>query len=171
MNKTVRAICSLSLAVLLSACGGGGGGSAPAPAPAPTPTPAPTKAILKVSTANVPTGTLVGGIQISIILPAGVTPAVLSGNDASGSVAASGKAVSGVLAVSSYDAVTRTLTPGTISGTGFAAGEFLTITCLIASGTTVTAASFPTQATIITIFDSNSIGIPGAASPIIVTFQ
>lgn len=150
------------LTLLLSACGGGGGG---------TPAPAPTKAIIKVSTANVPTGTKVGGVQISIVLPSGVTPSILSGNDASGSVVASGNAGSGLLAASSYDASTRTLTPGTVSGSGFDSGEFLTITCSIATGVTVTASDFPSQATVIVISDVIGNTIPGATSPINVTFQ
>lgn len=130
-----------------------------------------TKAIIKVSTANIPAGTLVGAVQISIVLPTGVTPSVLSGNDASGSVNTSGNASSGSLTVSTYDVTTRTLMPGTISGTGFVSGEFLTITCSIATGTTVSATDFPSQATVIVISDSNGISISGATSPVSVTFQ
>ncbi len=164
MINTLRTIVfSLGVSLLLSACGGGGGGSTPAPPP--------TKAMLKISTANVPAGTLVGGVQIAIVLPAGVTPSVLSGNDASGSVVASGNASTGAITQSSYDAATRTLTPGTVSGTPFSPGEFLTVTCSIASGTTVTAADFPAQATVISLFDGNAVTIPGATCPISVTFQ
>ena len=169
MINTLRAILfSFSLALLMSACGGGGGDNGGGTTP---PTITPTKAILKVSTANVPSGTLLGGVKISIVLPAGVTPSVLSGNDATGSVAASGNAVSGLFAASSYDAATRTLMPGTISGTGFVSGEFLTITCSIAAGATVTAADFPSQAKVISLVDLNSNTISGATCPISVTFQ
>lgn len=130
-----------------------------------------TKAILIVSTANIPAGTLVGAVQISIALPTGVTPSVVTGNDASGSVNASGNASSGSLALSTYDVATRTLTPGTISGAGFVSGEFLTITCSIAPGTTVSATDFPPQATVIVISDLSGNSIPGATSPISLTFQ
>lgn len=164
LKKSHIILFCFCLSLLLSACGGGGGGT-PAPAPAPT------KAIIKVSTANVPIGTKVGGVQISIVLPSGVTPSILSGIDASGSVVASGNAGSGLLAASSYDASTRTLTPGTVSGSGFDSGEFLTITCSIATGVTVTASDFPSQATVIVISDVNGNTIPGATSPINVTFQ
>lgn len=163
LKKLHTILFYLSLTMLLSACGGGGGTSAPAPAP--------TKAIIKVSTANVPANTLVGSVQISIVLPAGVVPSVLSGNDASGSVVASGNAGSGLLTASSYDASTRTLTPGTVSGNGFVSGEFLTITCSIATGANVSAADFPSNATVNVISDQNGITIPGATSPLSVTFQ
>lgn len=163
LKKSHIILFCFSLSLLLTACGGGGGTPAPAPPP--------TKAILKVSTANIPANTKIGGAQISIVLPLGVSPSVLSGNDASGSVVTSGNASSGSITLSSYDASSRTLTPGTISGTAFDPGEFLTITCSIASGTTITAADFPTQATVISIFDENAISILGATSPISVTFQ
>ncbi len=149
----------ICLPVLMLACGGGGGGSNPVY----------TKAILKVSTANVPSGTRVGGAQLSVVLPIGVTPSVLSGNDATNSVTASGNAISGSLTASSYDAVTKTLTPGTISGSGFVSGEFLTINCSIAPGVTVNATDFPQKATIIELFDSSNTPITGAELPISVT--
>lgn len=166
MFKILRiALNCLCLTLLLSACGGGGGSSS-----SPTPTPSvPTRAIIKVSTANVPTGTLVGGVQFSIVLPAGVTPSVLSGNDANGSVVASGNAANGTLAASSYDATTRTLTPGIVN-VGFASGEFMTITCALAAGTTVTAANF--QVSVAGVYDSvNGNIIPGATCQIGVTLQ
>ena len=168
INRLHAILLGLCLTLLMSACGVGAGGTAP---PTTTPPATATKAILKVSTANVPSGTLVGGVQISIVLPAGVTPSVLSGNDASGSVVA---AVSGALAASSYDTSTRTLQHIMASLAGFPSGEFLTITCSIAAGTTVTAADFPTQATIISLVDSSNNpnnSIPGATCPISVTFQ
>ena len=37
---------------------------------------APTTAIIKLSTANVPLGTLIGGVQVSLILPEGVKPSI-----------------------------------------------------------------------------------------------
>ena len=172
MKNTLRAILfSLSLALLLSACGGGGGGdNGGGTAP---PTIIPTKALLKVSTANVPSGTLLGGVQISIVLPAGVTPSVLSGNDATGSVAASGNAVGSMAPFAGYNASTNTLTTAVINLAGFASGEVMTITCSIAAGTTVTAANFPSQATETGVFDSSNItnSIPGATCPISVTLQ
>jgi len=168
MIKTLRIVLfCLSLALLISACGGGGGGSSSEPSPAPT------KAILKVSTANVPAGTLVSGVQMSIVLPAGVTPSVLSGIDSSGSVTPSGNAATGSTTSSSYNAASKTLTLAIINGNGFASGEFVTVTCTIAVGTTVTAANFPLQATVTEVLDSNSNPnrIPGATCPISVTFQ
>jgi hypothetical protein len=164
MIKTLRIVLfCLSLALLISACGGGGGGNS-------EPSPAPTKAILKVSTANVPAGTLVGGVQFSIVLPLGVTPSVLSGNEAKGSVVASGNAANGSYVDALYDSTTRTLTPGIINA-GFNSGECMTITCTIAAGTTVTAANFPLQATVIQVLDQNANPISGATCPISVTFQ
>ena len=112
-----------------------------------------------------------GGVKISIILPNGVTPAVLSGNDATGSAVASGNAVTGSLTASSYDATTRTFISGIANPAGFASGEFMTITCAIATGTTVTAANFQSQSTVIEFFDQNANPISGATCPIGVTFQ
>ena len=170
MINTLRAILfSISLTLLMSACGGGGGGDNGGGTTPPTTTP--TKAILKVSTANVPSGTLLGGVQISIVLPAGVTPSVLSGNDATGSVAASGNAVGSMAPFAGYNASTNTLTTAVINLAGFASGEVMTITCSIAAGTTVTAANFPPQATETSVVDLNLINISGATCPISVTFQ
>lgn len=131
-----------------------------------------TQAILTVSTANIPSGTLVGSVQVSIILPVGVSPSVLNGNDASGSVAlVSTNGAS--LAASSYDASNRKLTPGAASGSGFASGALLTITCSIdpSVNSTLTAADFSNQATVIDISDTNNNTIPGATSPVSITFQ
>lgn len=131
-----------------------------------------TKAILKVSTANIPTGTAIYGTKLSIVLPAGVTPSTWSVTDASLSVVASGNAPPAVWsAYAGYSPVSNTLMPTIINTTGasFASGEFMTINCSIAAGTTLTATDF--QASAIEVYDLNLNSIPGATCPISVTFQ
>lgn len=132
----------------------------------------PAQVILKLAVKDIPAGTGIGAIQVSLQLPAGVTPKTFSGNDASASVSASGSAV-GALAASPYDAVTGIITPAVVSATGFKAGEFLTITCSIAPGTMITAASFPAEAKIIQIFDSKPTParISGATCTVAVILQ
>lgn len=131
-----------------------------------------TKAILKVSSANIPAGTSIYGVKLSIVLPAGVTPSAWSGTDASLSVVASGNALPAVWsAYAGYSVVDNTLIPTiiNISGASFASGEFMTINCSIAAGTTVTATDF--QASAIEVYDLNLNVILGATCPISVTFQ
>lgn len=166
------AVMSLLTSLTLILVGCAGVGSHPRVTDSPPQLPSPSQAILKLAVKDIPAGAGVGAIQVSLQLPAGVTPKTFSGNDASASVAASGAAV-GALAASPYDAVTGIITPAVVSATGFKAGEFLTITCSVAPGTMITAASFPAEAKIIQIFNSNSTParIAGAACPVTVILQ
>lgn len=124
--------------LLLSACGGGGGSAAP-----------PTTATLKLSTST--SGTLapdaMSGIQISVILPAGVTvKANTGGSVQDGVVSVSGVAAPG-MAQSLYTPASGA-TPGKLtivvaSNAGFGPGEFATVICDIAAGSYPTAGDFP----------------------------
>ena len=67
MKKTNQTVLLMTLFILISltACGGGGGGDAAPPS---------TKAIVTISTSGtLPAGTKIGGIQVTVNLPAGVT--------------------------------------------------------------------------------------------------
>jgi adhesin/invasin len=102
----------------------------------------PTKAIIKLSTTGVPAGTLIGGLDLTVTLPAGVTLQKNADNTAiTGAVTGSG-------AATGVGATSNVLTPNTVrfamaTTAGFAGGEFATIVADVAVGTfsgTVTAA-------------------------------
>lgn len=125
---------------MLSACGGD---SSSAPLPS-----RPTTAVIKIeTTGTLGQGTMIGGITVTGVLPAGVTvkatpdvqnPAVLITD--SGVVIASGAAVAVVTgenasAFATYDPATGKVDIQVYDQDGFGAGEFVTVTCDIASGT------------------------------------
>ncbi|MBI5485646.1 MAG: hypothetical protein HY888_14480 [Deltaproteobacteria bacterium] len=161
-----------SLALMLVGCAGSGVSSRVAETTPQALPQSPAKVILKLAVTDIPDGTGVGAIQVSLQLPAGVTPNSYSGNDASASVLASGSA-SGALAASPYNSATGILTPAVVSATGFKAGEFLTISCKVAPGTIITTASFPAYARIVQIYDSKPAParITGASCPVTVILQ
>jgi hypothetical protein len=133
------------------------------------------KATIKLRTSGFSAGQLVSAIQATLLLPTGVTPSGLVGNNASASLTVSGVAVgiANTLNGASYDPATRFLNIGQISAPpgngGMPVGEFLTISCDVAAGADLT--SFPAQATITAITDSNGTPISGATCPASVTFQ
>ena len=130
---------------------------------------APTKAALTLSIPSLPAGTLVSGIQFTIKLPSGVSPAVVdTGGDASGSITLTGGATGG-LNGAGYDAVDKIITFGTISFSSFGAGNFLLINCVIAPGSTVAASNFSLNN--VQVFDSNGTQIPNATISIAVQFS
>jgi hypothetical protein len=102
----------------------------------------PTKAIIKLSTTGVPAGTLIGGLDVTVTLPAGLTVQKNADNTAvTGAVTGSGSAVG-------VGPTSNVLTPNSLrfamaTTAGFAGGEFVTIVADVAAGTstgTVTAA-------------------------------
>lgn len=133
--KLLSIACCIGL-LIMGGCGGGGGESATLGSVF-----HPTKAVITVSIPALPAGTQVAGVSFKIQLPTGVTPAVLSGNDASGSASLTGGA-NGSLSAASYDSSTNSITFGNISMSGFGSGDFLVINCLIAANTTVSASGF-----------------------------
>lgn len=121
-------------------------------------------AVVKLSVAGL-TAAAIYGVDVTIDLPTGVTVQVADA--ATGQVADSALVLSGVAAGSSfafakYTAATpATVHIGLISSAGFGAGEFVTLNCDIAPGTTVVPADFSVEpgATVI-----NDVGIPTSAS-------
>jgi hypothetical protein len=129
----IRYILAALCIFFLTACGGGGDGA---------PAIQPTTAILKLSTSGVlAPGTVLGGVGITVVLPAGVTVAT----DAGGAVSNGVVAVSGVAAPGTFTPPAYTPAAGAVPGkvafvmasngaAGFGAGEFATVTCAIAAG-------------------------------------
>jgi hypothetical protein len=146
MKKT--SISSLSILILgltiLSACGGGSSSSAPQPS-------GPTTAVIKIQTTGIlGSGTLISGITVTGVLPAGVSvkatpdaqnPSVLVTNP--GVVLVSGVTGSNAQApINTFNPTDRTLGINVVDQDGFGIGEFVTVHCDIASGTTTTAGGF-----------------------------
>jgi hypothetical protein len=162
----------IAVAVMaLFGCGGGGGGGGAAAAP-------PTTATLKLSTAGT-AGTPIRGIEITVVLPKGVTvnatttidPTVMETN--AGVVLLSGATVADPAAFSQLKP-TAVYTPaiGTAPGKvkiGLAAqkdfnlGEFVTFNAVIAAGNVPVATDFSLEG--FTAFDSNGAPITPALTP------
>lgn len=135
----------------------------------------PTKAILKISVAQVPAGTSVGGIQSEFTLPAGTFLATgPTGEISSGIVTLSGVA-NGSLAIPTYNQASRLIRFAIVNATGFSNGEILTIIASITPGTTVKTSDFPvateTSPPPLQIIDSSANPITGATCPMTVALQ
>ncbi len=110
------------------------------------------KATIKISTVGA-SGTLIGGIEITLKLPAGVTvrASLAQPTDAKlsthgGVVIASGVTPSNSVVVATYSAATN-LVAGTVrifipTSAGFAIGEFVTVNCDVVAGSNPNAADF-----------------------------
>jgi hypothetical protein len=143
----IRYLARMLLVLLVTAafgCGGGGGGGGGGVGGGGTTPPAnPTKATLTLSMPSLPAGTLVGAVQFTITLPQGVSPAVFSGNDASGSITLIGGGINlQGFSETNYNSTNNTITFAGATTTSFGTGNFAIVNCVIASGTTVTASNF-----------------------------
>ena len=148
MKATLQIFLLLTVTSLLFACGGGGGGGSSSTPPPPT-----TK-VIKISTqGTMPSGALIGGISVTVMLPDGVTVKATSDpiNPSVLVTDADVVAPSGVAAASSSVLATYTMATASAAGnvnvqmaqsTGFAVGEFVTVNCDVAAGKTVTSANF-----------------------------
>lgn len=130
-----------------------------------------TTAALKFAINNLPAGITITGLQVHFSLPNGVVPALLTGSDATDSIAFSGIASGNQSSdkFASFDLPVATISatfPGLSSG-----GEFMTMNCNINSGTAIDGASFPALATIDVAIDANNNTITGLTIPIVVTLQ
>ena len=152
--------------MVLFGCGGGGsGGGGGTPPP-------PTTATLKLSTAGT-AGTTIRGIEITVVLPKGVTvnatttidPTVMEVNQ--GVVLASGAAVADPAAFSQLKPI-AVYTPATGTAPGkvkiglaaqkdFNLGEFVTLNTVIAAGNVPVATDFSLEG--FTAFDANGAAI------------
>jgi len=98
----------------------------------------PANATLTLNIPSLPASTLVAGVEFIITLPQGVSPAIFSGNDASGSITLINGGVNLSLKDSNYDSAANTIKFVGVTTTGFGAGNFATVKCTIATGTTIT---------------------------------
>ena len=133
-------------------------------------------AVLKISTqGTLPSGTQIGGIDVTIALPTGVTvKSVTSPPETdSGVVVTSGVAAANSTVLSTYTAATSTST-GKVrvllaNSNGFGTGEFMTINCDIALGSTPTASDFSLSGFVAK--DLNGVAISGLNSAFTAAFQ
>jgi hypothetical protein len=164
-------ILVLSTSVLLN-CGGGGGGGGTTGGGSTQPT----KAVVKIAmTGTLPTGTLIGGIDITVSLAPGVSAKSTSNppeTDA-GVVVASGVASTNALILATY-----TPSSGSAHGTarllvikssGFGTGEFATVFGDIAAGYNPTSADFTVNA--LTVIDLNGAPLSGLTAVFTVSNQ
>jgi|SRR6185369_5418022 len=167
----LKSLLGMFFAVVVMAlfgCGGGGGGTPPPP----------TKATLKLSTAGT-AGTSIAGIQVTVVLPKGVTvaatttidPTVMETNAGvvllSGATVADPAAFSQLKPIATYTPATDT-TPGKVKiglagQKDFSLGEFVTLNTVIAAGNVPVATDFSLEG--FTAVDSNGAPITPALTP------
>lgn len=166
-KQLLRALL-ISAIGMLAACGGGGGGG--------TSVAQPSAAILKLSTSGaLNQGTALAGIEISVILPAGVTLTTnADGSVAAGVVTVSGVAAPGILTPPIYTPAGGTA-PGELTfvvasdaPAGFGTGEFATVRCDIDAGSSPVANDFtPVEFKPV---DMNGAMVGGMTANVAVTF-
>ncbi len=157
MKKNIYLVLLLTMAIL-SACGGGGGGGQGGP----------TTAVITLSTEGTlstgPTGTTIGGVGLTVNLPAGVTVKTdANGNVDSSVVTASGVAQGQASVLALYTAATTTeqarldIALYSTSLGGFGVGEFAKVNCGIAAGSNPQASEL--SLTNIQVVDNTSFNI------------
>ncbi len=155
MKKWIYLALFFTMTVLF-ACGGGGGAGGPG---------LPTAAIITLSTeGTLPPGTTIGGVALTINLPAGVTVKTdANGNVDSGVVTASGVAKDQAFVIALYTAATTTeqarldIVLASTSLGGFGVGEFAKVNCGIAAGSNPQASEL--SLTNIQVVDNTSFNI------------
>lgn len=142
--------------VVISGCGGGGGSS-----PTPDVT-APKTALVTLATATmdtIPSGTLITGYDVTIMLPPGVTvKSTTNAPQTDDGVVTVSAAAAGASILSVYTAATAT-TPGQVrillaKGAGLSAGVFCTVNCDISAGSNPRTSDFAQPAYSVSGFDS-----------------
>lgn len=169
--RIVILLITITLGLAIGCGGGGGGGGTPGGNST-----QPTQVIVKIAiTGTLPTGTLIGGIDITVSLASGVSAKSTSNppeTDA-GIVVASGVASSNSQILATYtppsgstNGLTRLLV---INASGFGTGEFATVTGDIAAGYQPTSALF--SVTTLTVTDLNGAPLSGLAAVFTVVNQ
>jgi hypothetical protein len=171
MNKTLASIALLLATMPLFACGGGGGGN---DTPATT---VRTKAVVKLFTQGTLTaGTNIGGIDVVLNLPTGVSVKTVAQTHETDPVAvvASGIAQNSFL-VGNYSAPTATAPANVhlvlVNGTGFGTGEFATVNCDIAAGNNPAQTDFSLSNLSIIDASNNPTAISGLTAGLTAAFQ
>ncbi len=137
MKKIVSGLLMLlSASMIISSCNSGGGG-----APGAGGSSQPTTAIIKILAQGTASSTI-GGLKASLRLPAGVTVKATASAPQTddGVVAASGAASGADLVVGTYSS--HTVAVHIVKSDGFGIGEFATVNCDIAQGSSPTATDF-----------------------------
>jgi len=168
MKRSIIVLLLVLSAALTTACGSKGGGNSVVAT-------APTTAVVRISTQGpIADGTLIGGIDVTVKLPSGVTVKSITSppETDSGVVAASGVAVNSMV-MAKYTPAAGT-TAGTvrvlvINSGGFGTGEFLTVNCDIATGSTPT--SSDVGVTNFTATDLNGAAISGLTTGFTASIQ
>jgi len=165
------------IVVLVGGCSSGGstgnGGGTQKPAAA-----AVTATVKIAAAGTLPTNSTIGGVDLALTLPAGVTVKASPGSlsalvpDA-GIVTASGAAAANSRVYAVYTAGAGAA-PGTVrillaNTAGFSTGEFVTVKCDIASGSTPTTADF--SASGIKFVDGNGKLVDGLTTTVTADFQ
>ncbi|QEM67390.1 hypothetical protein FO488_03995 [Geobacter sp. FeAm09] len=173
MKTTLKLILATLTLAALYGCGGGGNGSS-------TPTAVADSYVFPSGTATITFSAMstaqlaapVSGIDFTVTLPAGMTPTTAGG--ASGQIDSTtitaGSALTGTnLAFGTYSVSTRKahLSMATTSNS-YRSGEFLRLTCTVASGTSITLAQFKAANDPVTII--KAVGYDSAtASTVVLT--
>ncbi len=128
MKKTSIFVTSvLVISMALTACGRSNSNNGAAP---------PATAVVTISTKGVPSSMPIGGVQLMVTLPAGVSLKTAQNppQTDNGVVAATGEAQGAELVFGSYSPNSHSGTVYIAKSTGFSVGEFATINCDIAAG-------------------------------------
>ena len=174
-SGTMMRAVVLATALAAAGCGGGSSGGTP-PAP-----PAPTTATVKVSTSGaLASGVRIGGVDVKLVLPAGVTlgaaadatnPSVLVATP--DAVKASGGPSASALVLGVYTPAAGGA-PGSVvihvaDGAGFGAGELATVTCALAAGSKPASSDF--SLTALQAVDLNGAAVAGLQPALTATLQ
>ena len=134
-----------------------------------------TSALLKINIQNLPADILIGGLQLFLPLPTGVSPIDHVDSDASASIVPTGSLAAAVLGKGFTFTVTNfsnsSLRIGIASSLGFSGGDIMNIKTTITPGSEITNASFPTEAIIESAVQFSGPLISGLKAPMTVTLQ
>ena len=160
MKKQLSKIIPCFFLLLIISCGGGGvggdgGGNNNPPSQ-------PTTAVLKLlASGTLPASTTIGGIQVTVLLPAGVTVKSTANPPETDAnvVVQSGNALTNSTILSTYDPTSQKVTVFLVNPNGFNIGEYATMNCNIAAGYHPTQADFSLTGTIVK--DLNGASVSG----------
>lgn len=164
MKKSiVKSLIVAALALTVSACGGNSSGTAPSDQP--------TTAIIKISVQGTPSNSPLTGIQATLRLPQGVSVKATQNapQTDTGAVTATGNAEGAELVMGIYSAVSGTVSIYVAKSSGIAVGEFATVNCDIAAGTTPIKSDF--NIPILDLRDQNGAIVSGLTPTLSVSLQ
>jgi len=164
MRIFLKLIGVVALLMALNGCGGGGGSSDSSSGPVSDSYVFPAgNATLTFSATG--TGVPIGNILFSFVLPAGMDVTTTNGLGVSGTIVSTtlGSTLnSGDIVIGSYDSTTRAVTLGiTTLSTTFSSGEFMRMTCTVASNTSISLGSLKTNS-LVTV--NSAFGASGSTS-------